>query len=207
MPFLMSVIPTSPGTPCGVTTVISVSDITLRLDPAEPSNRTLVVPVKLVPVIVTKVPLFDDPLPGPIDVIVGAGSSYSKLTGLVAGPFGVTTTTIAERADLGGVSTSIREEFTTLKEGALTPSKVTRVASVRSVPSINTIVPPAVGPLLGDKSLMVGAVCALALDTGITAVNITKNNATSPARAPPKILTAISILNIRIGRKATTTKI
>lgn len=66
---------TSPAACAGVTTVIDVA-LELTIDvPAVPSNVTAVVPVKLVPVIVTFVPPEVEPVAGDTDVIVG-GSTY-----------------------------------------------------------------------------------------------------------------------------------
>ena len=63
---------TAPTVLVGVTTVIDVA-LELTIDvPAVPPNVTLVVAVKLVPVIVTVVPPAIGPLDGAISLIVGA---------------------------------------------------------------------------------------------------------------------------------------
>lgn len=56
-----------------------------------------------------------------------------------------------------GVTAKTCVASTTAYLVALSPSKVTAVAPVKSVPIISTAVPPALGPELGEQELMVGA--------------------------------------------------
>ena len=63
---------TAPAVPDGATTVTEVALTLVNDVPAVPPNVTLVVAVKLVPVIVTVVPPAIGPLDGAISLIVGA---------------------------------------------------------------------------------------------------------------------------------------
>jgi hypothetical protein len=60
-------------------------------------------------------------------------------------------------AEPAGVVAVICVELSTVKLAAAVPPKVTEVAPVRLVPVMVTLVPPAVGPLLGDTLVTVGA--------------------------------------------------
>ena len=66
---------TAPAEPDGVTTVTDVSLTLVNEVPAVPPNVTLVVPVKLVPVIVTVVEPAVGPLDGNTLEIVGAATN------------------------------------------------------------------------------------------------------------------------------------
>jgi hypothetical protein len=64
---------TIPAVFAGETAVIVVEDTTVKEASVSP-NKTLVAPVKLVPVIVTVVPPIVGPLSGESPVIIGAGA-------------------------------------------------------------------------------------------------------------------------------------
>ena len=64
----------APAVPAGVLAVMEVAFTTTTLVAATPLTITLVVPVKLVPVIVNVVPPRVDPEVGEMDVMVGAGT-------------------------------------------------------------------------------------------------------------------------------------
>jgi hypothetical protein len=104
--------------------------------------------VKLVPVIVTKVPTV--PVAGVNDVIVGAGINVNPASEPV--PKGVVILTSPE---LPAATTAvIVVAFTTVKEVAAVPPKLTAVASVKFVPVIVMEVP--LFALIGVKLFIVG---------------------------------------------------
>ena len=71
-------------------------------------------------------------------------------------PAVVTTTSTAPAACAGVVTVIDVAEFTVTPVAGV-PPKVTDVAPVRFVPVIVTVVPPAVGPALGESPVTVGA--------------------------------------------------
>jgi hypothetical protein len=115
-----------------------------------PLNRTLVAPVRFVPLIVTAVPT--GPLDGLNDVIVGAEAVTVKSPALVAVPPGVVAEIFPVVAPEGTVA-SMRMAETTVKLAAV-PLKRTLVAPVRFVPLIVTAVPT--GPLDGLNDVIIG---------------------------------------------------
>ena len=129
-----------------------MAELTVNELAAKPLKVTLLAPVRLVPVIVTIVPL--GPLMGVKLVIVGTVTV--KLLVLVAVPFAVVTATRPVAALAGTVAVMLVDELT-VKLVAATPLKFTLVAPVKLVPVIVTIVP--LGPLMGVKLVMVGS-CA-----------------------------------------------
>jgi len=67
------------------------------------------------------------------------------------------TRTLAVPTVPAGVTAVIEVEDTTVTEVAAAPPMVTPVAPVKLVPVIVTLVPPAVGPELGEIAVTVGA--------------------------------------------------
>ena len=67
----------------GLTAVIEVGELTVKLIAGTPPNATAVAPVKLVPVIVTLVPPAAGPDVGLMPVTVGAGKSAEMARTLV----------------------------------------------------------------------------------------------------------------------------
>ena len=72
-------------------------------------------------------------------------------------PPDVVTRTLALPAVPAGVTAVIDVEDTTVTEVAAAPPIVTAVAPVKPVPEMVTLVPPAIGPVLGEIALTVGA--------------------------------------------------
>jgi hypothetical protein len=134
--------------PAGTVAVIAVAEPTVKLA-LVPLNRTVVAPVKLVPLMVTLVPT--GPLLGVKLVIIG-GLETVKLLALLAVPTEVVTLIGPVIAPAGTVAVIAVAEFTV--KLALVPLNITAVAPVKFVPLIVTLVPTA--PLLGVKLVTVG---------------------------------------------------
>ena len=140
--------------PVGTLAVIRPSFATLKLADV-PLNRTLVAPVKWLPLMVTEVPT--TPLDGEKLLIVGADPPVTvKFDALVAVPDGVVTVILPVVAPVGTAAV-IRPSFATLKLADV-PLNRTLVAPVKWLPLMVTDVPTA--PLDGEKLLIVGAVPA-----------------------------------------------
>lgn len=137
---------TTPEEPlAGVNTVIDVA-LELTIDvPAAPPKVTEVVPVRLVPEIVTVVPPATGPNTGDNEVIVGASTNVNAPE-LVAVPPAPVITTFTAPAVLAGVSTVIEVALELTIVDPAVPPNVTEDVAVRFVPVIVTVVPPAVGP-------------------------------------------------------------
>src|SRR6185436_15488017 len=114
-------------------------------------KRTLVVPVKSDPVMVTGVPT--EPFVGANEEIVGAGGMTVKSPALVAVPPGVVTLILPVVAPAGTV-VLICVLDTTLKVAAV-PLKLTLVVPVKSDPVMVTAAPTR--PLVGENEEIVGA--------------------------------------------------
>ena len=140
--------------PAGTVAVTRSSFTKLKLADV-PLNRTLVAPVKWLPLMVTDVPTA--PLDGEKLLIVGADPLVTvKFDALVAVPDGVVTVILPVVAPLGTLAV-IRPSFATLKLADV-PLNRTLVAPVKWLPLMVTDVPTA--PLDGEKLLIVGAVPA-----------------------------------------------
>src|SRR2546427_10803030 len=141
--------------PAGTVAWIAVSEITVKLA-VTPLNATVVVPVKLVPLIVTLVPT--GPLVGEKLAIVGGTTTVNpRVLGPV--PPAVVTLTGPVVAPAGtAVWTAVSDD--TVKP-ALTPLNATAVVPMRFVPLMVTAVPT--GPLAGERLAMVG---------GLSTVNV-----------------------------------
>jgi len=136
--------------PAGTEVFTCVAETTVKVA-AVPLKRTLVVPVKLVPVIVTAVPT--GPLAGENEVIVGAGGTTVKSPALVPVPDGVVTVILPLVAPAGTAVLICVGEITV--KVAAVPLKRTLVEPVKFVPVIVTLVPTV--PEVGVKDVIVGA--------------------------------------------------
>jgi hypothetical protein len=159
--------------PPGVVTVTSTvpavwaGDVTVMVVPLPPTVKvvttvlpklTAVAPVKLLPVMVTLVPPAIGPPVGETPVTVGAAKNVNWSALLVADvPPTVVTVTSTVPAASAGVTAVIVVALTTVKLAADTLPNLTALAPVKPVPVIVTLVPPAVGPLVGDTAVTVGA--------------------------------------------------
>jgi hypothetical protein len=140
--------------PLGTVALICDPDVTLNDTAAVPLNATRVAPVKLEPLIVTRVPML--PWFGEKELIVGAGAGGAvtvKLAELVAVPPGVVTEIGPLAAPDGTVALICVSELTA--NDAAAPLNDTVVAPVNAVPVIVTDVPGE--PLLGANDVIVGA--------------------------------------------------
>lgn len=129
----------------GTVAVILAYETTVNVD-GVPLNRTSVVPVKALPVIVTTVPTVAAVGVNPLI----AGTTTNGL-GLVAVPAGVVTT-IGPVVAPEGTVVVICVGDTTVKD-ALVPPNVTAEAPENPVPEIETVVPTA--PLPGETDVIV----------------------------------------------------
>jgi hypothetical protein len=152
--------------PLGTVARIDVSEATENVSAVTPLNVTLLAPVKCVPVIDTLVPT--GPLVGENDEIVGAAGGVVvtvKAIALVPVPPLVVTAIGPVVAPLGTVALIAVSEATE-NVGAVTPLKVTLLTPVKSVPTIDTLVPTA--PLVGVNDEIVG-VAGGEVEPGVTA--------------------------------------
>src|SRR6266850_1969247 len=153
-----------PGVVTLIVPVVALVGTVARMDVAEltvkvaltPLKATPVVPVKLVPLMVTLVPT--GPLAGVKPVIVG-GLITVKLPALVAVPPGVVTLIFPVVAAVGVVAWIEVAELT--EKVAVTPLKATRVVPLKFVPLMAMLVPT--GPLAGVKPVIVGGLITVKL--------------------------------------------
>ena len=124
-----------PLVPLATTAVMDVALTTLNEAAAVPPKLTAVAPVKLVPVIVTVVPLPADV--GVKELITRAGTNVNPAS--VAVPPGVVTLILPL---VPPATTAVMDvALTTLNEAAAVPPKLTAVAPVKLVPVIVTVAP------------------------------------------------------------------
>ena len=119
----------------GTVAVIRVGESTVKLAAGTPPNSTDLVPSRLAPASVTRVPAM--PTAGAKELIEGVGL---KLLLLQPRPFGVVTPMVPTVA-VGGTVAVISADESTVKLVAATPSNATAVASVKFAPSIVTWLP------------------------------------------------------------------
>jgi hypothetical protein len=129
--------------PLGTVAITCVSEFTVKVVTFTPPKVTLVVPMRLTPVMVTTVP--GEPLVGLKLVTCGATRNFLLLA---SAPFDVVTVTKPVVAPLGTVVLICVPE-TTVNVAAV-PLKLTAVAPVRLVPRILTLDPTL--PEVGDVS-------------------------------------------------------
>ena len=143
----------------GVRHVRLVALVIFKLVQALPRTATEVVPVKLVPVTVIVLPAIGPEL-GDTPVTVGGGTKVYRVLAVLVPP-GVVTRTLAVPAVLAGVVQVMLVALTTLKLVQAVPPTVTAVAPVKLVPVRVMLVPPAVGPALGERAVTVGTAAYL----------------------------------------------
>jgi hypothetical protein len=146
--------------PPGTVAESAVSDTTVN-DAVAPPKVTRVVPVKLVPAIVTFVPTV--PLVGAKEEMVGAGGVTVNAPVLVAVPPGAVTLIVPVDAPLGTFAVSDVSETTV--NDALVPPNLTLVVPVKLVPVIVTFVPTT--PLVGANDAIVGGAGGV-VEPGVT---------------------------------------
>ena len=135
--------------PFGTVAVIRVAELTVNWA-CTPLKVTAVIPVKLVPLMVTEVP--GGPEAGVNEVIVGATVTV-KSVALVPVPAEVVTVMRPVVAPEGTVVVICVGELTV--NGALTPSNLTVIVPENPVPVSTTVVPT--GPLVGVNEVITGA--------------------------------------------------
>ena len=142
--------------PAGEVAVICVGELTVKPAAALAPNATAVAPLKLVPVIVTDVPPAVGPAVGEIELTVGGPTKVNWSAAEVADvPPAVVTLTSTVPVPAGEVAVIEVAELTVKPVAAVAP-KFTAVAPVKLVPVIVTVVPPAVGPAVGEIEVTVG---------------------------------------------------
>ena len=119
-------------------------------------NATEVVPSRLVPVTVTKLPPAVLPADGDTAVIVGAAAYRKPLPLVPVPPVATTETLTAPALPAGEVATISVSEFAVNVAAAVLP-KLTAVAPLNPVPVRVTLVPPANGPPAGEILVITGA--------------------------------------------------
>jgi len=139
----------------GVIATICEAETTVKDAAARLPNLTEVTSVRFEPEIVTVVPPAVVPEAGLSDEIDGV-ARYVYVELRVAP--GVTTFTVIAPAAFAGAIAEIVVELITVKDLAFVPSNVTAVVPKRLVPEIVITVSPAVGPLVGESDVIVGAV-------------------------------------------------
>jgi hypothetical protein len=150
---------TSDPVPAGDTAVISVEETPEKLVAAVPPNRTAVAPLRLVPVMVTRVAPELGPEVGLNDLIVGALTvEVVKVKSVAedAVPELVVTETGTDPVPAGLMAVIWVVEFTVKLVAAVLPN-VTAITPLKFVPVRTTEVPPPAGPEVGLNELIVGA--------------------------------------------------
>jgi hypothetical protein len=157
-PGVVTVTLTTPAAWAGDLIVILVLEFTVRLVPAVVPKLTAVAPVNPVPVMVTRVLPALGPLIGEILVTVGRAAyvNLSPATITLVPPGVVTLTSTIPAAWVGEVMVILVLEFTVRLVPGVVPN-LTAVAPVNPVPVTVSRVPPAVGPLVGEIAVIVGA--------------------------------------------------
>lgn len=146
-------------TPAGAVAVICESlTIALSVAPVAP-KLTAWAPRKPLPEMVTSVPPPVGPLVGEMLDTTGITALYVNLLlfEVALGPSTVVTITSTTPTMWAGDVAEMRLGGVTTIEDAGVPPKVTVLAAVKLVPEMTTLVPPVVGPLLGETPVTVGA--------------------------------------------------
>jgi hypothetical protein len=168
----------------GTTAVTCVAETTWKLAAATPLNFTPDVALRLLPVIVTVVPL--GPLLGVKLDAAGEATGTVKLVVLVELPPGAVTEMVPLVAPAGTVVVSDVPLVATVGVGAAVPLNLTADAPIRLVPVIVTVVPAL--PLLGVKLVIAGVTVKLVV----------------LAAEPAAVVTPITPLVAVLGSVATT---
>ena len=151
---------TAPAACAGVLAVMVVLLTTVTFVAAVPPRVTVAPFRKPVPVMVTAVPPVVSPELGEIDETLGAGFGTVKVNPPDKVPLWASvfvTTTSATPAVWTGVFAVIEVEPTTVTFVAADPPMLTDAPVKNPVPDIETEVPPAVLPELGEIEVTVGA--------------------------------------------------
>src|SRR5665213_2235035 len=153
----MTTIAVLPADSAGAVAVTWVSDTTVNVVAGIEPNVTAVAPVKPEPVTVTLVPPAMGPLVGLIAVIVGAATQVNTSAGdVVEVPPTVVTVRSPVPVPAGAVAVTWVSDTTVNVVAGIEPN-VTAVTPVKPEPVTVTLVPPAMGPLVGLIAVIVGA--------------------------------------------------
>src|SRR5665213_2262560 len=153
----MTTIAVLPADSAGAVAVTWVSDTTVNVVAGIEPNVTAVTPVKPEPVTVTLVPPAMGPLVGLIAVIVGAATQVNTSAGdVVEVPPTVVTVRSPVPVPAGAVAVTWVSDTTVNVVAGIEPN-VTAVTPVKPEPVTVTLVPPAMGPLVGLIAVIVGA--------------------------------------------------
>ena len=152
---MVTVTSTTPALPAGEVAVTEVAVLAV-IEPAVAPNVTEVAEVRLVPVMTTLVPPAVGPLLGVTEVTVGAPMKVNLSPAEVAEvpPVVVTVTSTTPALPAGEVAVTDVAVLAVIKP-AVVPN-LTEVAEDRFVPVTTTLVPPTVGPLVGEMEMTVG---------------------------------------------------
>jgi hypothetical protein len=129
--------------------------VTVTLVAVAVPNCTVAPEAKFVPVIVTAVPPDVGPLLGETPLTVGVATYVNPLVRLPLCPPTVTVTVTAPTLPAGVVAVMV-VLFVTVTLVAVAVPNCTVAPATKFVPVIVTTVPPDVGPVLGDRLVMVG---------------------------------------------------
>ena len=143
-----------PAVPAGVVAVIEV-ELTKELAAVVPPIVTDAPLTKPVPVMVILVPPANGPLEGVTEITVGAAVYVNRSAELMTlVPPGVIMVTSTVPLPAGEVTVIWVSEFTVGVTEVM--PKLTAVASVKLVPAMVTVVPPASGPPTGEIDATIG---------------------------------------------------
>ncbi|OEZ89316.1 hypothetical protein JAB6_01300 [Janthinobacterium sp. HH104] len=143
--------------PAGAVAVICEALLTVKPVAAVAPNVTAVAPLRFAPVMVTLAPPAVGPKVGEIPLTTGAPTYVNWSAALVAlVPPTVVMRTSTVPVPAGAVAV-ICEALLTVKPVAAVAPKVTPVVLAKPVPVMMTVVPPVVGPAVGEMLLTTGA--------------------------------------------------
>ena len=158
-PGAVTVTSTAPTEPAGAVAVIVVALVTLNEDAGLPPMVTEVAPVKLVPVMVSEVPPTIGPAVGEIPVIVGnAAKVYWSADDFADVPPRVVMVMSTDPAEQPGAVAVIELALLTVYKVAAVVPNFTVVAPLMFIPVMVTVVPPTIGPAVGEIPVTVGGV-------------------------------------------------
>jgi hypothetical protein len=152
---LVTVTAAAPAAAAGVTAVICVALTTFTEAAALDPMFTVAPARNPVPVSVTVVPPVVGPLLGKTLVSVGPPTKVKALAKLALWPLLLVTVTAAAPAAPAGVTAVIWVALTTFTKLAAVGPKLTVAPAANPAPASVTVVPPVVGPLLGDTPVIV----------------------------------------------------
>jgi hypothetical protein len=150
-------LPTVPaGVVAGVVAVIEVGPTTTTFVAATLPNFTVAPVTKFAPVIVTAIPPAVAPLFGVTLLTAGGGVYIKPFVRVPLWPLGFVTVTLTLPATPEGVVAVMDVALTTVTFVAAVVPNVTVAPTVKFVPVIDTAVPPAIRPLLGEIPVTFG---------------------------------------------------